>query len=81
MPTIIIIYVYKASQVMLVVKNPPANAGDYKRHMFDPWVGTVPWSKKWHPTPVYLPGESHGQKRLAGYSPWGCTESDMTEMS
>ena len=36
MPTIIIIYVYKASQVTLVVKNPPANAGDYKRHMFDP---------------------------------------------
>ena len=38
-----------------------------------------PWRRKWQPTPVFLPGESHGQKSLAGYSPWGCKESDTTE--
>ena len=38
-----------------------------------------PWSRKWQPTSVFLPGESHGRKSLAGYSPWGCKESDMTE--
>ena len=37
------------------------------------------WNKKWQPTPVVLPGESHGQKSLAGYSPWGFKESDTTE--
>ena len=40
------------SQVVRVVKNPSANAGD------DPWVGKIPWSRKWHPTPVFLPGNS-----------------------
>ena len=35
--------------------------------------------KEWQPTPVFLPGESHGQRRLAGYSPWGCKESDTTK--
>ena len=46
---------------------------------FDPWVGTIPWRKEWQPTPVFLPGESHGQRSLAGYSPWGHKESDRTE--
>ena len=46
---------------------------------FNPWVGNIPWRRKWQPTPVFLPGESHGQRSLAGYSPWGCKESDMTE--
>ena len=45
----------------------------------DPWVGKIPWGKEWHPTPIFLPGESHGQRSLAGYSPWGRKESDMTE--
>ena len=36
------------------------------------------WRKKWQPTPAFFPGKSHGQRSLAGYSPWGCTESDMT---
>ena len=57
-----------ASQLVLVVKNPPANAGDI-RNRFDPWVGKIPWWRKWHPTPVFLPRESHGQKSLVGYSP------------
>ena len=60
-----------ASQVALVVKNPPANAGDVKRREFDPWVRKIPWKKKWQPIPVFLSGESFGQRSLAGYSPWG----------
>ena len=39
----------------------------------------MPWRKKWQPTPVFLPGKSHGHGNLAGYSPWDCKESDMTE--
>ena len=37
------------------------------------------WRREWQPTPVFLPGESHGQRSLVGYSPWGCKESDTTE--
>jgi len=64
-----------------VVKNPPTNAGDM-RHGFDPWVGKILWRnplEKWQPTPVFLPGKSHEQRGLAGYSPWGRKESDTTE--
>ena len=61
----------------LVVKNPFANAGDIKQ--FDSWVGKIPWRRKWHPTPVFLPGESRGQRSLPGYSPGGHKGSDMTE--
>ena len=43
------------------------------------WVGKMPWSRKWQPTPVFLPGKLHGQGSLAGCSPWGHKESDMTE--
>ena len=50
-----------------------------KRRRFDPWVRKIPWSRKWQPAPVFLPGESHRQRKLVGYSPWGCKESDMTE--
>ena len=39
----------------------------------------MPWSRKWQPTPVFLPGESQGQRSLEGYSPWDCKESGMTE--
>ena len=39
----------------------------------------TPWRREWQPTPVFLPGESHGQKSLAGYSPWGRKELDTTE--
>ena len=42
-------------------------------------VGKIPWRRKWQPTPVFLPGESHGQRSLVCYSPWGRKESDMTE--
>ena len=50
------------SQVVLVVKNPAANAGDL-RLGFDPWVRKIPWRRPWQPTPVFLPGEAHGQRR------------------
>ena len=50
-----------------------------KRCGFDPSVGKILWSRKWQPTPVFLPGKFHGQKSLAGYSPWGHKESDTTE--
>ena len=39
----------------------------------------IPWEKKWQPTPVFLPGESHGQRNLVGYSPWGHEDLDMTD--
>ena len=42
-----------------------------KRCEFDPWVRKIPWRRKWQPTPVFLPGESHGQSGLAGYNPQG----------
>ena len=58
-----------------MVKNPPANAGD---------LGLIPGlgrslEKKWQPTPVFLPGESHRQRSLEGHKPWGHKESDSTE--
>ena len=46
---------------------------------FDPWVGKISWRRAWQPTPIFLPGEFHGQRSLAGHSPWGWKESDMTE--
>ena len=60
----------RASQVAVVGKNLPANAGDIRRR-FDPWVGKIPWRRAWQPTPVFLPGESHGQRSLVGCRPWG----------
>ena len=60
-----------------VVKNLPANAGD-TREVGSISVGKIPWSRKCQTAPVFLPGEFHGQRSLAGYSPWGCKESDMT---
>ena len=46
---------------------------------FDPWVGKIPWRRKWQPTPVFLPGESHGWRSLVSYSPRGLKESDTNE--
>ena len=48
---------------------------------FSPWVGKIPWRRKWQPTPVFLPGESHGQRSLVGYTSRGCKESDLTSLS
>ena len=65
--------------MVLVVKNPPANAGRRKRCKFDPWVEKVPWRRAWQPIPVFLPGEVHEQRSLVGYSPWSYKELGMTE--
>jgi len=43
---------------------------NHRRCGFDPWAGKIPWRRAWQPTPVFLPGESHGQRSLASYSPW-----------
>ena len=61
-----------------VVKNPPPNSGA-TGDRFDPCVGKIPWRSKWQSTPVVLPGKFHGQRNLAGYSPWGLKESDVTQ--
>ena len=50
-----------------------------RRPKFDPWIGKIPWRRRWKSTPVFLPEKSHGQRSLAGYSPWGHKESDTTE--
>ena len=50
-----------------------------RRHGFNLWSGKIPWRRKWQPTPVFLPGKSHGQRSLAGYSTRGHKELDMTE--
>ena len=44
---------------------------EHRRYSFNPWVRKIPSSRKWHPTPVFLPGKFHGQRSLMGYSPWG----------
>ena len=62
----------------VVKKNPPAMQG-IRRLEFHLWVGKIPWRRKCQPTPVFLPGKSHGQRSLEGYSPWGRKESDTTE--
>ena len=63
---------------MLRGKKSACSAGD-RRHRFDPCVGKIPWRRAWKFTPVFLPGESHREQRLMGYSPQGCKELDMTE--
>ena len=57
------------------VKSLSANAGD----KFNLWIWKIPWRRKWQPTLVFLPGESHGQRSLAGYTPCGRKGSDTTE--
>ena len=59
-----------ASQVALVVKNPPTSAGDI-RCGFNPWVGKTPWRRVWQPTPVFLPGESPGMEEAGGLQSMG----------
>ena len=67
----------RASLVAQLVKNLPV--------MQETWVQSLgweePWRREWQPTPVFLPGESHGQRSLVGYSPWGPKESDTTEVT
>ena len=71
-------------QVSVIAALPGGSAGkepicQCSRLGFDHWVGKVPWRRAWLPTPVFLPGESHGQRSLAGYTPRRRKESDTTE--
>ena len=63
-----------ASLVAQLVKNLPA-----VQETQDPWDGKIPWRRKWQPTPVSLPGISHGQRSLVGCNPWGHKELGKTE--
>ena len=60
-------------------KEPSCQSRRHKRCGFNPWVRKIPWRRKWQLTLVPMHGKSHGQRCLAGYSPWGCKELDMTE--
>ena len=62
-----------------MVKNLPANARDIRDMDQIPGLQRSPWRRAWQPTPVFFPGIFHKQRSLADYSPWGCTELDMTE--
>ena len=55
------------------------NLPEMRETGLDPCVGKIPWKMEWQPTPVFLPGESCRWRKLEGYSPWGCKESNMTE--
>ena len=61
------------------VKNPPANEGDTGDVGLIPGLRRSSGGEKWQPAPVFLPEESHGQRSLLGYSPWGPKESDTTK--
>ena len=63
-----LIYYYKVSR-WLTGKEPACQC---RRPGFHPWVRKIPWRRKWQPTPVFLPGKSHGQRSLVGYSPRSC---------
>ena len=60
-------------------KEPTCQCRRPKRHQFDLWVRKIPWRRKWQPTPVFLPGESHAKRSPLGYSPQDHKELDMTE--
>ena len=62
----LVIFEHSYSLVAQMVKNLP----ECKRPGFDAWVGEIPWRRAWYTTPIFLPGESHGQKSLVGYTPW-----------
>ena len=62
-------------------EEPACQCSRHKRPGVDPWVGKIPWRRAWQPTQVVLPGESHGQRSLEGYSPWDHKKSDQTEVT
>ena len=60
-------------------KEPTCQCRRCKRCGFKPCFRKIPWRRTWQPTPIFLPGEFHGQRSLVGYSPWGHKESEMTQ--
>ena len=71
---LIVFYTYLANPQVHSGKESACQCRRYKRCGFDPWVGKIPWRRKWQPSLVFLPGESHGQRSLVGYGPRGCKE-------
>ena len=69
---------FTSHKILQTVKSLPTTQG-MQEMWVDPWVRKMAWRKEWQPTPVFLPGKSHGQRNLEGYSPWGHKESDTTE--
>ena len=61
------------------VKNLPAVQKNCRKHNFDPWVGQIPWRRKWQPTPVFLSVKFHEQRSLVGYSSWDHKELDTSK--
>ena len=68
-----------ASRVVKLVKNLLVQWRRHKICQFNPWVRKRPWRGEWQPTSAFLPGDSHGQRSLVGYNPWGLKELDTTE--
>ena len=69
----------KATHSSILAWTIPFNFVQCGRPGFNPWVGKIPWRRKWQPTPVSLPGKSHGHRSLVGCSSWGLKESGTTE--
>ena len=62
-------------------KEPVCQCRRHNRLGFNPWVRKIPWRRAWQPTPLFLPGESHGERRLVGYIPEGHKESNTTKVT
>ena len=75
------LFVFGASQVVLLVKNPPANAGNVRDSGSIPGLGRLPGGGHGNPLQYSCLENPHGQRSLGGYSLWGCKESDMTEVT
>ena len=73
------VYTFKGFPGGTSGKEAPCQCGRHEGYGLSAWVGRILWQRAWQPTPVFLPGESHGQRSLAGCSPWGRKESDTTE--
>ena len=72
-------YLYTGLPRWLSGKESACQCRRHRRPGFDPWIGKIPWRRKWQPTPVFTPGKSNGQRSLVGYSQGNGKESDTTE--
>ena len=73
------VYTHMGSSGSASGKEPACQCRRHKKCGFNPWVDKIPWRRAQQHTPVFLPGQSHGQRSLVGCSPWGCKESDTIE--
>ena len=72
-------FIFPSSYLFFLVAQMVKSLPAVQETRFDPWVGKIPWRRKWQPTPVFLPAKSHGWRSLVGYSPWGGKELDTTK--